>query len=190
MNDIVLAWSDAILDLQDLMRDEAEPVYVVGGVVRDALLRRPIKDVDIAVARGGIKLARRIANHFGGDFFPLDAERDVGRALIDTFDGRLSIDVAGFRGDSLDADLRDRDFTINAMAVDLRGDLNAVIDPTGGADDALVKLIRQCNPDAIARDPIRALRGVRLSAQFGFRIERETQQAIRVYAPQSARHLD
>ncbi len=113
MNDLVLAWSDAILDLQDLLRDDAtdaEPIYVVGGAVRDALLRRPIKDVDIAVAHGGIKLARRIANHFGGGFFPLDAERDVGRALIDTPDGRLSIDVAGFRGDSLDADLRDRDF--------------------------------------------------------------------------------
>ena len=186
MNDIVLAWSDAILDLHDLLRDDAptaEPIYLVGGVVRDALLRRPIKDVDIAVARGGIKLARRIANHFGGAFFPLDAERDVGRALIDTFDGRLSIDVAGFRGDSLDADLWDRDFTVNALAVDLRGDLNAIIDPTGGAADVLAKLICQCNPDAIARDPIRALRAVRLSAQFGFRIERATQDAIRVYAP-------
>ncbi len=43
--------------------------------------------------------------------------------------------------------------------------------------------IRRCNPDAIARDPIRALRGVRQSAQFGFRIERETQGAIRAYAP-------
>ncbi len=183
MSEVVLAWSDAILDLRDLVGDDADPVYVVGGAVRDALLRRPIKDVDIAVARGGIKLARRFANHFGGAFFPLDAERDVGRALIDTSDGRLSIDVAGFRGDSLDADLRDRDFTINALAVDLCADLNAVIDPTGGAGDAVAKLIRQCNPDAIARDPIRALRGVRLSAQFGFRIERATQQAIRAYAP-------
>ncbi len=183
MADYVLAWSDALLDLQDLLSGNPDPIYVVGGAVRDALLGRAIKDVDIAVAQGGIKLARRIANHYGGAFFALDADRDVGRALIDTVDGRLSIDAAGFRGDSLESDLRDRDFTINAMAVDLRGDLNAIIDPTGGALDALAKLLRRCNADAIARDPIRALRGVRLSTQFGLRIEHETLEDIRAHAP-------
>jgi tRNA nucleotidyltransferase/poly(A) polymerase len=159
---LVLAWSDIVLDLPDLLEDYPDPVYIVGGAVRDALLRQPIKDVDIAVPKGGIKLARKIANAFGGDFFPLDSERDVGRAIVAIPDGRLLIDVSGFRGDSLEADLRDRDFTINAMAVDLHGDLNKVIDATGGATDALAKIIRRCNPDAIARDPIRALRAVRL----------------------------
>lgn len=183
MSDLVLAWSDVVLDLRDLLADHPEPVYIVGGAVRDALLRRPIKDVDIAAPQKAIPLARRIANGLGGAFFVLDAERDVGRALLDTPDGRLSIDVAGFRGDSLDADLRDRDFTINALAVDLRGDLSQVIDPTGGAKDALAKIIRRCNPDAIAHDPIRALRAVRQSVQFGFRIDPATQDDIRARAP-------
>ncbi|MFN8565103.1 MAG: hypothetical protein U0703_26550 [Anaerolineae bacterium] len=182
MSDLVLAWSDVVLDLRDLLADHPEPVYIVGGAVRDALLRRPIKDVDIAAPERAIPLARRIANGLGGAFFVLDAERDVGRALLDTPDGRLSIDVAGFRGDSLDADLRDRDFTINALAVDLRGDLSQVIDPTGGAKDALAKIIRRCNPDAIAHDPIRALRAVRQSVQFGFRIDPATQDDIRAHA--------
>ena len=182
-NSYILAWDDIIYDLRDLLVDHEQVVYLVGGVVRDALLRQPTKDVDIAVASGGIKLARKIANGLHGDFFPLDAERDVGRALVDTPEGRLTIDVAGFRSESLDADLRDRDFTINAMAVDLCGDLNAIIDPTGGMEDAFAKVIRRCNPDAIARDPIRTLRAVRQSVQFGCRIEAETLKDIRQYAP-------
>lgn len=182
MSDLVLAWSDVVFDLQDLLQDRVEPIYIVGGAVRDALLRQPIKDVDIAVPDGGIALARRIANGLGGAFFALDADRDVGRAIIETPDGRLSIDVAGFRGDSLEADLRDRDFTINALAVDLRGDLNQVIDPTGGTNDAIARRIRRCNPEAISRDPIRTLRAVRQSVQFGFRIEAETLKDIRANA--------
>lgn len=182
-NDYLLAWGDIVYDLQDLLADHDQPVYLVGGVVRDALLRRPLKDVDITVARGGIKLARRIANGLHGDFFPLDADRDVGRALIPTPTGRLTVDVAGFRGESLEADLRDRDFTFNALAVDLRGDLHDIIDPTGGVDDALEKTIRRCNPESIARDPIRALRAVRQSVQFGCRIEPDTLADVRRFAP-------
>ncbi len=189
MSDLVLAWSDVVYDLQafvqqDLLQGAPDGVYIVGGAVRDALMRQPIKDIDIAVRAGeGIRLARRIANGMDGAFFPLDHERDVGRALLDTPDGRLSIDVAGFRGESLDADLRDRDFTVNALAVDLRGDLNQVIDPTGGVADVIGKIIRRCNPDALSRDPIRALRAVRQSVQFGFRIEAETLKDIRAQAP-------
>lgn len=183
MNDRVLAWHDIVYDLQNLLAGYDQPVYLVGGAVRDAFMRHRIKDVDIAVASGGIALGRRIANGLRGAFFVLDAERDVGRVLIDTPEGRLTIDVVGFRGGSLDADLRDRDFTINALAVDLRGDLNDIIDPTGGVSDALARVIRRCNPDAIARDPIRALRAVRQSVQFGCRIEPETLADVRASAP-------
>ncbi len=182
MSDLVLAWPDVVYDLQELLADRETSVYIVGGAVRDALLRQPIKDIDIAVPERGIALARKIANAHKGAFFVLDAERDIGRALIELPDGRLSIDVSGFRGASLEADLRDRDFTINALAVDLTGDLNAVIDPTGGAQDALAKTIRRCNPNAIASDPIRMLRAVRQSVQFGFRIEPETLADIRAHA--------
>jgi tRNA nucleotidyltransferase/poly(A) polymerase len=198
MTNLVLAWSDIVFDLQEALKDHTDPVYIVGGAVRDALLRQPIKDVDLVVPKGGIKLARKIANALKGDFFPLDTERDVGRAIVSTREGRLLIDVSGFRGDSLEADLRDRDFTINAMAVDLRGgrskqdetadddEINRasqLIDPTGGLNDALAKTIRRCNPDAITRDPIRGLRAVRQSVQFGFRIEKATLEDIRAHAP-------
>ncbi len=177
-----LRWSDDVLNLQALLADVDQPTYLVGGVVRDALLGRPTKDIDL-VAEQGIKLARLIANRMNGDFFPLDAERDVGRALVDTPEGRLQIDVAHFRGDSLEADLVDRDFTLNAMAADLHGDLSLLIDPLDGEHDAIRRLLRRCNPDAIRRDPIRALRAIRQSVQLTARIDAETKADLRAAAP-------
>lgn len=182
MADLILAWTDVIYDLQDALDDHDEPIYIVGGAVRDALMRRPLKDLDITVQSGGIALARTIANRLRGDFYALDSERDVGRALVDTPEGKLIIDVSAFRAGDLEADLRDRDFTINAMAVNLLGDLNNVIDPTGGVNDLITKLIRRCSPDAITHDPIRALRAVRQSVQFGFRIDADTLHDIRAHA--------
>lgn len=174
-----LTWPDVVLDLADWLSDSPLPVYIVGGAVRDALMGKPLKDLDLAVEGGGVTLARRIANHLHGDFFALDSERDVGRALVTTPDGRLTIDVARFRGDDLLADLVDRDFTINAVAVDLCSDLNMIIDPLGGERDIQAKQIRRCAPHAMDSDPIRALRAVRQSVQFGMRIEPETLRDVR-----------
>src|SRR5690606_5361203 len=146
---------------------------------RDALLERQLTDLDLAVAKDAIPLARRIANALRGDFFVLDAERDVGRVLVDTPDGRFMIDVARFRGDDLLADLNDRDFTINAMAVGLSAEIILLIDPLNGDGDLSDKLVRQCNPHAFAPDPLRALRAVRRSVQFGMRFERDTLNDMR-----------
>lgn len=175
-----LAWTDFVYTLQDALASypSEAAIYIVGGAVRDAWLRRPIPDLDLATDGGGRKLAKWLANHFGGAYFPLDAERDVGRSLLTIDEQTISLDVAALRGD-LAADLLDRDFTINAMAVDLRGDLNLVIDPTGGAADLRDKVLRRCTPDSIAKDPVRIIRAVRQSVQFGFRIERETLHDLR-----------
>jgi len=172
-------WPDVIYELQAQLAGWPHPVYIVGGAVRDAMLHRPLKDVDLATPIAGIKLARQIANQFDGDFFPLDPERDVGRALIDTPEGRLLVDVARIRGADLLADLTERDFTMNAMAVDLKGDLNLVIDPLGGERDLVQKVLRRCSPTAIASDPVRALRAARQSVQFGLRFDPETQSDVR-----------
>ncbi|MBE2268486.1 MAG: CCA tRNA nucleotidyltransferase [Anaerolinea sp.] len=179
MNDLILVWSDTVLDLADLLTDVQDPAYIVGGAVRDAVLRRPIKDVDIATAGSGIALAKRIANRLKGDFYALDTGRDVGRALVDSPDGKLIFDVAGFRGDDLEADLRDRDFTINALAVNLLGDLQHVVDPTGGVKDLINKTVRRCAATSVWDDPIRAMRAIRISVELGFRIEPETLKDMR-----------
>lgn len=181
-----LAWPDSVYDLAENLRGIDDSVYIVGGAVRDAWLRRPVRDLDLISAAGGRRLARRIADRWHGDYYPLDEARDVGRALIETADGPLVVDVARMRGE-LEADLRDRDFTLNAMAVDLAGGLNLLIDPLDGFDDLNAKRLRQCSPTSVTNDPIRALRAVRLSVQLGLRIEPETLAAVRAGAPLLAR---
>ncbi len=173
-----LLWPELIHRLRPFAAEVSQPVYIVGGAVRDALAGRPVHDVDLAVAQGGIRLARRIANGLDGGFFVLDRERDVARALLDTKDGKILIDVAGFRGASLLADLADRDFTINAMAVELGTDCTQIIDPLGGEADARAKVLRQCGPASLHNDPLRALRALRLAAQFELRIEPATRLSI------------
>lgn len=178
-----LIWPDVVLDLQDLLADIETPLYIVGGAVRDAYLHRPVKDIDLAVPENSIEIARKIANRTQGDIFVMDTTREVARVFIATPDGRLSIDVARFRGADLAADLEDRDFTINAMAVDLHGDLGDLIDPLGGTQDAANKRLRRCTPHAIADDPLRALRAIRQSIQLNSHIEAETLADIRTFGP-------
>lgn len=180
----ILLWPEIVLDFQDdfAVMGIKQPVYIVGGAVRAAFLHHPVKDIDLAVRRDAIKVARRVANQLGGDLFVMDAERGVARVLLGTPEGRLVIDVAQFRGDELLDDLLGRDFTINAMAVDLHGDLNLLIDPLEGAIDAAAKVVRRCTPTSIADDPLRGLRAIRQSVQLGFRIEPQTSVDIRAEA--------
>lgn len=184
-----LIWPDSVLDLQEhVLGLGLPPLYLVGGAVRDALLSRPIKDLDLATPGPAITIARKITNLYAGDIFVMDREREVARVFIPAADapgGRLTLDIARFRDgtDDLLADLQARDFTINALAVDLLGDLALLIDPLGGEQDVLDKRIRRCNPQAISSDPIRALRAVRQSVQLTMRIEPETLQDVRAYGP-------
>lgn len=173
-----LIWHEFVEALQVALAADQE-VYIVGGAVRDAYLHLPLHDLDLATPGDGRPLARVIANHFGGDYYSLDAERGVGRALIPWQNGRLTIDVAQFRGPDLASDLRHRDFTVNAMAVQLAGDLQQVIDPLNGLEDLAAKRLRQCHPNAVAEDPVRALRAVRTSVSHHLLIEPDTRQSIK-----------
>lgn len=182
-----LIWPDFVYELKEFLLPLQQPVFIVGGAVRDSLLHRPLKDIDLTTPIGAVRLARQIANHFGGDIFVMDAERDVARVLLTTAEGALSIDVAGMRGAGLLDDLQDRDFTVNAMAVDAMGDLELLIDPLGGETDIRSKLLRRCSPSAVSSDPIRALRAVRQSLQLGLRIESQTLLDIREAAQELGR---
>ena len=180
-----LLWPDTVFDLQDLLSGWDQSIYIVGGSVRDAWQQQSVADLDLITPTDAIQLARHIANQMNGDVFVMDPERDVARVLVDVDDpyvndGRLVIDVARFRDDTLIQDLHDRDFTINAMAVDLKGDLeHTLIDPLNGEDDLERHILRRCAPQSIASDPLRALRAIRQSAQLRLRIEPETIKDIR-----------
>ncbi|MCC7206130.1 MAG: HD domain-containing protein [Anaerolineae bacterium] len=180
-----LAWPPVLAAVRDALAtwSRREPVLLVGGAVRDALLRRPVKDLDFATPGDGRDVARRLANALGGAFFPLDAERKVGRAIVEYQGERFMLDVAQFRGPSLLTDLTGRDFTINALAAPLDGDLQSLYDPTGGLADLRHKRLRLCAPDSIAQDPVRALRAVRQSVALQFQIEPETRKAVRRDGP-------
>ncbi len=171
-----LALSPLLDEVQRLLPQDE--VYLVGGALRDALMGRVSHDLDFAVPRQAIPLARRMASALQADFYVLDGASDCARLLLSTPTGeRRVLDFSAFRGPNLDSDLRGRDFTINAMAFDLRR--QAILDPLGGAADLRARLIRACSPNTFTDDPLRILRAVRLAAALEFKIEPATRKAMR-----------
>lgn len=171
--------------LQQLRTYAVSPV-LVGGSVRDLLLGRELHDLDLAVPAGALEIARRLADAMQGAYVPLDAGRDVGRALLNGPHGQLLVvDIAAWRGPSLADDLAARDFTINALAAELHGDGAAIIDVTDGLADLERRLVRTTSERALSDDPLRCLRGLRLAAElspWGMRLEQHTAQQIRLHA--------
>jgi poly(A) polymerase len=154
-------------------------VYLVGGAVRDALLGRETHDLDFVMPSGALEAGRRVANALGAAYYPLDEERETARVVRMTRDGsRVWLDFSIQRGDDLESDLRSRDFTINAIAVDVHQP-QTLLDPLGGAGDLRAGLLRTCSPLSFLNDPVRILRGVRQAAAFGFRIHPETLKLMR-----------
>jgi poly(A) polymerase/tRNA nucleotidyltransferase (CCA-adding enzyme) len=169
--------------------------WIVGGYVRDLVLARPSDDIDVAVEGPALELARTIADRTGGAFVALDDTTEsarivwrTARAADDSLTlqpSAFSLDLVRLRAPSIEADLRLRDLTINALAVpldvalQLAFDYNHLVDPTGGSDDLQQQLIRPCGPTTLADDPLRMLRAVRFAAQFGFELAPETNAAIR-----------
>ena len=185
MTAVHMPWPDfppIVQRLQAVVPREAE-VHLVGGTVRDALRRRPVHDIDLVASRDTLALARRIADAVGGAFYPLDAARGTGRVILTREpEQRIVIDLAAYRGNSLEDDLRARDFTINALAVPLHAPRH-LIDPTGGLHDLKDRRLRACAPRAFVDDPVRILRGARLAAELGFRIVPNTLALMRQAVP-------
>lgn len=175
-----LSLSPLLEQLRPYLAQLETPIYLVGGAVRDALLGRISHDLDFVVPEKGIATAYLLGNALRQPAYPLDEERDTGRVVLpDT-----TLDVACYRGPDLMADLRARDFTINAMALPAAATTTAsLIDPCQGQADLTAKIIRQASPTSLSDDPVRGLRAIRQAAQFGFSIETETEQAIRAAAP-------
>ncbi len=165
------------------VRSLDQPAWLVGGYVRDLLLGRPNHDLDVIVPDGGVRLARAIAAAFDGASFVLDSQRDVGRALLQGEDGEtLDVDVARLRVPELLDDLALRDFTINAIALNVAG-APEYFDPFDGRADLARNLLRAVTEGTFRDDPLRMLRGVRIAAELGFRIESATAGLIRRDAP-------
>lgn len=175
-----------------LLQEGGEAAWLVGGATRDVLRGRPVKDFDFVIVGDGLRWARRIANALGGAFVVLDEMRRVGRVVVKHEGKPLWIDVARFRGEadtgdgvSLEEDLRLRDFTVNAIALEpLTGE---VVDPTGGVADLQAGILRASSPRVLEADPLRILRAVRLQATHGLTIDPATHALMEAAAPGLAR---
>ncbi|MBN2643846.1 MAG: CCA tRNA nucleotidyltransferase [Desulfuromonadaceae bacterium] len=141
--------------------------YLVGGAVRDACLGREAIDYDLVSAVDPTDWARQLARHFGGHWFWLDATRRYSRVLLP---GEKHYDFSPFRADTLEQDLRARDFSINAMAFPLScsGRSGELFDPLAAREDLRNRRLRFCAPTAFRDDPLRILKGIRHSAVLGF----------------------
>lgn len=155
------------------------PVYAVGGAVRDRLLGRPTHDLDLVLPRGAAEIGRQVANALGAAYFPLDLERETVRVVLEgESEPRQYLDFSIFRGADITEDLRGRDFTINALAVDIHQP-DQLIDPLGGLADLRARRLQLCAPDAFEQDPLRVLRAVRLAANYELHIPPEVRHSLR-----------
>jgi tRNA nucleotidyltransferase/poly(A) polymerase len=158
--------------------------YYVGGCVRDCLLGRPIKDVDIAMAADPRAVGEAVRGALGGHFFWLRERDGTARVFRPEPDG-LQVDIVALR-EPIEADLRRRDYTVNAMAIPVAAGLRPdapILDPTGGRADLDAKRLRLAGADALRADPLRALRGVRLSVELGFVLDAATAAELRRAGP-------
>ncbi len=179
--------------LSEVLAENKLQGFVIGGYVRDLLLRRTSKDIDIVVVGSGIELAKSLAKKLGKKG-RISVYKNFGTAML-RFDD-LELEFVGARKESYNADSRKpvvengtleddlnrRDFTINAMAISLNSETyGELLDPFNGRSDLEKKLIRTpLDPDiTYSDDPLRMMRAIRFSTQLGFTIENRSLEAIR-----------
>jgi tRNA nucleotidyltransferase/poly(A) polymerase len=163
-------------------------IYLVGGVIRNILLDCAIPaDYDFVFAGDARALSDEVGAALGGSAFTLDIKTSQYRVALKVDGDPYTIDISPIKGGSIEEDLEGRDFSVNALALGLRGlfkgDSPELIDPTGGVRDARSGLLRMTSSDVFGLDPLRTLRAVRLSGRYGLEITEETRAALRAGAP-------
>ncbi|MBA3072189.1 MAG: CCA tRNA nucleotidyltransferase [Anaerolineae bacterium] len=159
--------------IQSLMKP-GEHLYLVGGAVRDALLSKPNQDLDFVCTGDPRIIGRKLADKLSGASYMLDEERNACRVIVkNEQDGFLVFDFTQIRGQTLNDDLLERDFTINAIAIDLKNP-SEIIDPLNGSKDLVEKWLRPCKETSFIDDPLRGIRAIRYAVKYDLDIAPST----------------
>lgn len=169
-------------------QDRKSDLYLVGGALRDCILARDKDnpDYDFAIKKNAISFGRALAKKLKCAFVVLDKEHGSCRLVKKYKDKIYTFDFTDFRGKDIGDDLKHRDFTINAIALNLKNSLSGsdfsftLIDPQGGVLDIKNKLIRMVGSEAFAEDPLRILRAFVFSSSLGFAIDKGTLKAAKL----------
>jgi len=166
-----------------LSQRRKEGIYLVGGAIRDLLLGRPVgKDFDFVGSGDVSGLAKAVAQELGGHAFPLDESFGTWRVVLKKAKKRAEVDFSSMQGKDIGEDLRQRDFTINSMAVGVKEIFHQekpeFIDPLQGLSDLHQKTLRANSEESLRQDPLRMLRAFRFASTLGFSIEEETLKII------------
>lgn len=157
-------------------------LFLVGGVIRDKILKRERRnpDIDFCLKRGAIPFGRGLARFLKSGFVVLDQEHGACRLLYKAGDRMYTLDFTDFRAATIEEDLRRRDFTINSLAIKIedvsKGTAidSALIDLYGGRADISRRLLRLPYKEGFSDDPLRILRAFSFSCLLGFKIEEKT----------------
>lgn len=157
--------------------EEGTELFLVGGYIRDIFLQRECFDKDYAVkGESAISFAHKVAEILEGHFVLLDEVHDIARVVL--CNKKNTLDFAGCVGQDINIDLKNRDFTINAIACKIEKNKSELIDPLNGIADLNKKIIRIISEENIIDDPLRVIRAYRFAAQSGFSIENKTLELI------------
>lgn len=177
----------------EVCESENVKAFVTGGFVRDLFLKRPCKDIDIVVDGDGIKIAKMVAERVGNGTH-VSVFKNFGTAMLEMED--YQVEFVGARKESyrehsrkplvasgsLEDDQKRRDFTINALALNLSAEsFGELIDPFNGLEDMNNKIIRTpLDPDVTySDDPLRMMRAIRFASQLNFTIEKKSFDSIK-----------
>lgn len=163
----------------DFILKDINEGYLVGGSIRDFFTKKcEFCDRDISI-KGAENFARKLANKFDATFIELDNENKIYRIVLK--DKINFLDISEMQGNSIEDDLKRRDFTINAIAYDLSNE--KFIDVTGGLNDLKNKVLRHIDDKNFEEDPLRVLRAFRFYSMTGFEMTEELVRALKKYMP-------
>lgn len=173
---------DILKPIYTFARAKKVKLYLVGGILRDLLLGREKEnpDFDFCLKKGSINFGKKLSHRIKAGFVILDKEHGAARLVKKIKDKVCTLDFTDFRGANLEKDLLHRDFTINALALELEKVFvsanlhNLLIDPYGGRQDLEKKIIRTVNNKAFSEDPLRILRTFSFSSLLNFKIDKKT----------------